>query len=138
VPTAELTARLWKSMALGGTGTLALLALGLIAARFTGQRLAQPIRALAALALAHGRGERIEIPPLRLKEANDLARAFVEASRLLEARTAAGIGQRRRDNRYSSRSMPRKKQPTFAPRISLICVTSCGPRLWPFSDPPSS
>ncbi len=88
VPTAKLTLQLWKSMTLSIASTLILLALGLIAARFTGERLARPIRALAGLALAHGRGERVEIPPLHLKEADDLARALVEGSRLLEDRTA--------------------------------------------------
>src|SRR6185437_8063067 len=38
--------------------------------------------------LAHGRGERIEIPPLGLREADDLAGALMEGSRLLVARTA--------------------------------------------------
>ena len=88
VPTAELTVQLWSSMALSTAATLALLALSLVAARFTGERLARPIRALATQALAHGRGERIELPPFRLKEADDLARAFAEGSRLLEERTA--------------------------------------------------
>jgi len=88
VPTAELTVQLWKSMALSTGATLALLALSLVAARLTGERLARPIRALATQALAHGRGERIELPPFRLKEADDLARAFAEGSRLLEDRTA--------------------------------------------------
>jgi hypothetical protein len=69
VPTAELTARLWESVGLSLTGTLVLVALGLVAARFTGERLARPIRALVAPALAHGRGERVDIPTLGLREA---------------------------------------------------------------------
>ena len=100
VPTAKLTLQLWKSMTLSIAITLILLALGLIAARFTGERLARPIRALAGLALAHGRGERVEIPPLHLKEADDLARALVEGSRLLEDRTASAIVRRGRDSRF--------------------------------------
>ncbi len=88
VPAAELTMRLWKAMALSIAGTLVLLVFGFVGARVAGERVAQQIRSLAALALAYGQGKRIEKPLLRLKEADDVVRAFVEGSRLLENRTA--------------------------------------------------
>ena len=87
VPTAELTGRLWRSLALSIAATTVLIGLGLVAAHFAGRRLTQPIRALASLALAHGRGEPVAIAPLGLSEADDVAGALFEGSRMLEART---------------------------------------------------
>lgn len=88
VPTSELAGRLWKSLGLSLGGTLVLVMVGVAGARLTGERLARPIRALVGPALAHGRGERVDIPALGLKEADDLARALVEGSQLLAQRTA--------------------------------------------------
>jgi two-component system, sensor histidine kinase and response regulator len=88
IPTMGLTVRLWKSLGLSLASTLVLIALGIAAARFTGERLARPIRALVEPALAHGRGERVAIPALGLKEADDVGRALIEGSQLLAQRTA--------------------------------------------------
>lgn len=88
VPTEELTSRLWRSLEVSVAITLVLVALGIAAAHSIGRRLARPIRALIAPALAHGRGERVDVPPLGLAEADELGRALVEGSRLLERRTA--------------------------------------------------
>jgi two-component system, sensor histidine kinase and response regulator len=97
VPTAELTTRLWASFALSISGTVALLALSLVAAHFAGKRLTRPIQALAALALAHGHGERVDMSSLELQEADDVVRALAEGSRLLEDRTAErDLAERRR------------------------------------------
>jgi signal transduction histidine kinase len=87
VPTKELTTRLWHSLGISVAITLVLMALGIVAAHWLGERLARPIRALIAPALAHGRGERVELPPLDLAEADDLGRALAEGSRLLQERT---------------------------------------------------
>ena len=88
VPTGELAAQVWRSVGLSIAGTFVLVVFGIVAAGFAGERLARPIRALTAPALAHGRGEPVEIPPLGLREADDLAGALMEGSRLLVARTA--------------------------------------------------
>jgi signal transduction histidine kinase len=87
VPTTELTGLLWRPLALSLAATVVLIALGLVAAQFTGRRLTQPIQALASLALAHGRGEPVAITPLGLREADDVAGDLFEGSRMLEART---------------------------------------------------
>jgi two-component system, sensor histidine kinase and response regulator len=88
IPTTGFTVRLWKSLGLSLASTLVLVALGIAAARFTGERLARPIRALVGPALAHGRGEHVAIPALGLKEADEVGHALVEGSRLLAQRTA--------------------------------------------------
>ena len=85
VPADRLTT-LWRSLASGLAITL-LLAGSLTAARWAGRRVVQPLQALGMMAVAYGRGERVEIPPLGLKEADDLAGSLIEGSRLLETRT---------------------------------------------------
>lgn len=112
VPMKELTRRLWQSLALSIAMTLVLMALGIVAARSVGERLARSIRALIAPALAHGRGERVEVPPLGLAEVDDLGRAFVEGSRLLEERTA----ERDRAERAGQQSLAAKEAAEDAAR----------------------
>src|SRR5262249_2725131 len=87
VPTAELNARLWRSLALSAGGTLLLVAIGILVARLLAERLAQPIRSIAEAALAYGRGEAIAVAPLRFKEADELAAALAEGARLIQERT---------------------------------------------------
>jgi signal transduction histidine kinase len=87
LPTAEVEARLSQSLRLSIAVTLALVVLGVFGARVVGERLARPIRALVAPALAHGRGERVEFVPLGLAEADEVGRALAEGSRRLEERT---------------------------------------------------
>jgi signal transduction histidine kinase len=113
VPTAELTARLWRSLAMSIAGTLLLVALGVAAAGFLGERLARPIRALTAPALAHGRGQRINVPQLGLKEADDVGRALMEGSRLLEQRTA----ERDQTERARQQIFAAKEQAEHAARL---------------------
>ncbi|HVC52985.1 MAG TPA: sensor histidine kinase [Stellaceae bacterium] len=88
VPTSELIAQRWNSLKLTLGSTAILILLGLMIARIQARRLAKPIGALEAMALAHGRGELVERPRLRLKEADDVARALAEGAQQLRARTA--------------------------------------------------
>jgi signal transduction histidine kinase len=88
VPSAELTAPLWRSLGLSAGGTLLLMAIGIVVARLLAERLARPIRSVAEAALACGRGEAIDLAPLGFKEADDLAAALAEGSRLIKERTS--------------------------------------------------
>lgn len=87
VPTAELTTRLWESLAWSFAITLALVGLSLVAARYASKRVVEPLKTLGTMAVAYGRGQRVEIPALGLREADDLALSLIEGSRLLEIRT---------------------------------------------------
>jgi two-component system, LuxR family, sensor kinase FixL len=95
-----------------------LVGFGIAAARFTGERLARPFRALAALALAHGRGERVEICPLGLKEADDLASAFAEGSRLLAERTAERDRAERERQQAEARQQALQSEMIHVARLS--------------------
>ncbi|MGH7094375.1 MAG: sensor histidine kinase, partial [Stellaceae bacterium] len=88
VPTSELVVESWKSLKVTLGITVILVLLGLVSARFQARRLTAPIHALEAMALAHGRGEQVNPPRLRLKEADDVARALAEGAQQLRARTA--------------------------------------------------
>ena len=83
----ELAIRLWRTLGWTLAGVLVLMLLGLAAASVISKRLTRPFEALIPMAFAHGRGEPIEIPPLHVKEADDLAHALAEGARLLERRT---------------------------------------------------
>ena len=87
VPDSELAIRLWRTLGWTLAGVLVLMLLGLAAASVISKRLTRPFEALIPMAFAHGRGEPIEIPPLHVKEADDLAHALAEGARLLERRT---------------------------------------------------
>lgn len=87
IPRAELNEQVWRSMWVTAGGVLVLLAAGLALASFIGRRIAQPIQALTAPALAVGLGERVEIPTLRLREAEEVGRSLASASRLLRKRS---------------------------------------------------
>jgi PAS domain S-box-containing protein len=86
IPRAELNGQVWRSMWITACGVLALLAAGLTLAFLIGRRITRPIKALTAPALAVGRGERVEIPTLGLREADELGRSLESASRLLRKR----------------------------------------------------
>ncbi len=87
IPRAELNEQVWRSMWVTAGGVLVLLAAGLALASFIGRRIAQPIRALTAPALAVGLGERVEIPTFKLREAEEVARSLASASPLLRKRS---------------------------------------------------
>lgn len=83
IPIAELTAELRRLLALLIAGT-ALLFLGSLAlAWLIGGRIATSIHELVEPALALGRGELVRVPPLNIREANEVATALSDASKLL-------------------------------------------------------
>jgi PAS domain S-box-containing protein len=83
-----LKAALWRSLAWIGLGALALFALGLALVRVIGARVDRSIRGLVRPAIALGYGEKVELPPLQLREARDVGQALVQAAALLRERTA--------------------------------------------------
>jgi PAS domain S-box-containing protein len=86
VPKEELNAQLARILWGTAGGGAVLLLPGLLLAKFIGQRIVRPIQALSAPALAVGRGDPVEVPPLRLYEANQVGRSLIAASRLLRRR----------------------------------------------------
>lgn len=78
--TGQLSHLLWW-FALG----LALVLLGSLALAWAiGNRIGRSVRALSGPALALGLGETVTVPPLHLKEADEVGQALVKASRMLQ------------------------------------------------------
>ncbi|MBV8667400.1 MAG: GGDEF domain-containing protein [Burkholderiaceae bacterium] len=88
MPREAITGGLWESVSLVAAGTLLLLALGLMLAKFIGDRISRSIKGLVKPALALGHGQVVTVPPLLLREADDVGQALVKAARLIEQRTA--------------------------------------------------
>jgi PAS domain S-box-containing protein len=88
VPKAVLTAdlRRWLWWTVGGG--LLLFMVGLVLALFLARRIAGSIQALIAPAMALGTGEPVKVQPLDLAETNKVSQSLVEASQLLQQRTA--------------------------------------------------
>ena len=103
VPESILNARLRDTLALSATAALLLLAAGLALAGAIGRRIARPIQALVAPALAVGRGDAPTIAPTALKEAAEVGAALQRAHELLgardEARKAAEVSLRESQSR---------------------------------------
>jgi len=101
IPLADLDRELWGLLGWFILG-LALLFLGSTALAWAiGGRIARSVRGLSVPALALGAGEAVTVPPLFLKEADDVGRALAKASEMLqEARHRAhhdvltGLGNR--------------------------------------------
>ena len=68
---------------------------GFVLAKVFGDRIARSVQALIAPALALGSGGPVSVPPLCLKEADEVARALVTASDLLRQRTTERDAARR-------------------------------------------
>ncbi|MCK0512781.1 bifunctional diguanylate cyclase/phosphodiesterase [Aromatoleum buckelii] len=83
-----LTAGLGESLRQYAVGALVLLLGGLALAGLLGRRIARPMQALVAPALAIGRGEPVSVPPLALEEADEVGRALAQAQELLHQREA--------------------------------------------------
>jgi diguanylate cyclase (GGDEF)-like protein len=84
IPLRSLTAPLWRSIAWFASG-LAILLLGSLAlAWFIGGRISRSIHGLSVPALALGLGEPVMVPPLFLKEADDVGQALIRASAMLD------------------------------------------------------
>ena len=86
IPQAEFAKALRTSIAWVVAGTAVLLALGIVLAQLYSARIGRSIRGLLAPAAALGRGETITVPPLQLDEADEVAHALVDASRMLRDR----------------------------------------------------
>jgi hypothetical protein len=103
VPESILNARLRDTLALSAAAALLLLADGLALAGAIGRRIARPIQALVAPALAVGRGDAPTIAPTALKEAAEVGAALQRAHELLrerdEAREAAEVSLRESQSR---------------------------------------
>ena len=88
VQQSALTAGLVDALRHYAVGAMVLLLGGLALAGLLGRRIARPIQALVAPALAIGRGEPVSIPPLALEEADEVGRALTQAQELLHQREA--------------------------------------------------
>ena len=86
VPEAILSAGLRRWLALYAVGGILLLLAGLGMAIVIGRSITQPIRTLVAPALDIGKGESVAIPPLDLKEADEVRQALLKAQLLLRQR----------------------------------------------------
>jgi diguanylate cyclase (GGDEF)-like protein len=85
IPLGSLTGELWAALGwiAGGSAVLLLSSLGI--AWLVGLKIAQPIRQLAAPALALGSAKAVIVPFLNLKEADDVGQALTRASQMLMA-----------------------------------------------------
>lgn len=84
IPKATLEAELRRSLWLLITATTALLLGGLWLASRLGVRIVWAINGLTGPALALGTGSEVSVPPLHLKEADEVGQSLVLASRLLQ------------------------------------------------------
>lgn len=88
MPEAILQAELQRSLWLNLAGASVLLVFGLLLAGQIGRGITNPILALIAPSLAIGRGDPVCLPPLPLREAQQVAEALVMAEGLLRQREA--------------------------------------------------
>jgi signal transduction histidine kinase/CheY-like chemotaxis protein len=86
IPKTTLTGNLWRSLGFNAAVTLALLALSVWMARAISVRISRSIRSLHAPALALGTPQPLSIPQNEIAEVDDVARALVKASELIQAR----------------------------------------------------
>ncbi len=87
VPADDVQARQWHSLGWAAITTLALVICGLVAAYFTGARLARAMHALGSMAPALGRDQSIELRSFGLEEADAVAKSLAEGASLLQKRT---------------------------------------------------
>lgn len=83
IPSASITGEVQRKLGWLALAIIGLLAGSLSLASLIGARIAQSIRGLRGPALALGLGQHLEIPPLHLKEADELASALRQASVML-------------------------------------------------------
>jgi diguanylate cyclase (GGDEF)-like protein len=84
IPARSLTESLRTKLVSVASAIAALLASSLALASFIGSRIALSIRGLRAPALALGLGRPVEIPPLHLREADEVANALKQAAGMLK------------------------------------------------------
>ena len=85
VPVASINLGLWRSLWLTTGATIILLILGILIARFASAVITRSIQSLVPQAQALGRGERLSMPPLAIREAADVSGELEKASYLLQA-----------------------------------------------------
>lgn len=84
IPPHSLEQELRKTMAALGLAIVLLFAFSLTMARRLGTRITHAIRSLTGPAIALGEGGKVEVPPLQLAEADEVGKALVRASEMLE------------------------------------------------------
>ncbi len=84
IPTRDLTNELWRLVWWLVLGLVLLLLCTLVLAWGIGGRISRSIQGLSGPALALGRGEAVTVPPLHLKEADEVGQALVKASKMLQ------------------------------------------------------
>ncbi|RFP08029.1 MULTISPECIES: ATP-binding protein [unclassified Duganella] len=97
IPSEELTASLYRTLAWLVSVTLAALGAGMALAWLLGGRIARSVQALVAPARAVGAGASLAIPPLHFREANQLGLALRDA--------ALSVRQARADMRESEQRL---------------------------------
>ncbi len=86
IPRGSLASALWTPISLIIAGAVVLLLSGIAMAQRVGSRIAGSIRGLIPPAAALGRGDAVVVPPLNLREADEVGRALVSASERLHDR----------------------------------------------------
>jgi diguanylate cyclase (GGDEF)-like protein len=84
IPIGYLTGELWHLLWWLVLGLTLLLLSSLALAWAIGGRISRSIHGLSGPALALGFGETVTVPPLHLKEADEVGRALIKASRMLQ------------------------------------------------------
>ena len=84
IPTRDLTSELWRQLWWLVLGLVLLLLCTLVLAWSIGGRISRSIHGLSGPALALGYGGAVTVPPLHLKEADDVGQALVKASKMLQ------------------------------------------------------
>jgi diguanylate cyclase (GGDEF)-like protein len=85
IPLQKFTGELESELGWLVAGALVLLCSSLAAAWWIGSRIADAVHKLAAPALALGSGEEVSVPPLGLREADEVGQALTRASQMLMA-----------------------------------------------------
>jgi len=86
VPHSSIPSAFWTPVSWIIAGAVVLLASGIVMAQRVGARIARSIHGLIPPAAALGRGDPVVVPPLHLREADDVGRELVNASERLHDR----------------------------------------------------
>jgi signal transduction histidine kinase len=87
IPVEDLSHDLDRLLLFGATGALGLLIAGLALAWFQAAQIAREVQDLIPPALALGRGEVPDVPPLKVREPNQVGHALARAYHILKRRT---------------------------------------------------
>jgi len=86
VPASVVSAGLYQALLINVGLAIVLLLLGVLFARRVAARMTRSLQALAAPALALGSGEKVAVPPVEIREADELGQALAKAAGLMEVR----------------------------------------------------